>query len=161
MGFFKKLFGTKMDEIAAPVAGQAVPITDVPDPTFSEEILGKGIAVIPTEGKVYAPCDATVDMMFETGHAVSLVASFGAEILIHVGLETVNLKGKHYTVHAATGDKVTKGQLLIEFDLEALKAEGYNPITPVVVCNSGDYSTIQPHVGKTVNAGELVIELAK
>ena len=161
MGFFKKLFGTRMDEIAAPVAGQAVPITDVPDPTFSEEILGKGIAVIPTEGKVYAPCDATVDMMFETGHAVSLVASFGAEILIHVGLETVNLKGKHYTVHAATGDKVTKGQLLIEFDLEALKAEGYNPITPVVVCNSGDYSTIQTHVGKTVKAGDLVMELAK
>lgn len=161
MGFFQKLFGKKVDEIAAPVAGQAVPINQVPDPTFGEEILGKGIAIVPTEGKVYAPCDASVDMMFETGHAVSLVADFGAEILIHVGLETVNLKGKHYTVHAATGDKVTKGQLLIEFDLEALKAEGYNPITPVVVCNSADYTTFQTHVDKAVTSSDVVIGLAK
>ena len=161
MGFFDKLFGKKLEGIYAPIAGKAVAITEVSDPTFAEGMLGNGIAIEPADGKVYAPCDATVDMMFDTGHAVSLVAESGAEILIHVGLETVNLKGKHYTVHAATGDKVTKGQLLIEFDLEALKAEGYNPITPVVVCNSGDYSTIQTHVGKTVKAGDLVMELAK
>ena len=130
MGFFKKLFGKPMNEFTAPVAGKAVPVSQVPDPTFAEELLGKGIAIEPTEGKVYAPCDATVDMMFETGHAVSLVADCGAEVLIHVGLETVTLKGKHFTIHAANGDKVKKGDLLIEFDLEAIKAEGFNTITP-------------------------------
>ena len=161
MGFFKKLFGKSMDELSAPVAGNAVPVSQVPDPTFAEELLGKGIAVEPSEGKVYAPCDATVDMMFETGHAVRLVADFGAEVLIHVGLETVSLKGKHFTVHAANGDKVKKGDLLIEFDLDAIKAEGFNTITPMLVCNSGDYGTFKTTVGKAVTNADVVIELAK
>lgn len=161
MVFFKKLFSKQTDALCAPVAGNAVPVSQVPDPTFAEEILGKGIAVEPTEGKVYAPCDATVDMMFETGHAVSLVAEFGAEILIHVGLETVSLKGKHFTVHAASGDKVKKGDLLIEFDLDAIKAEGFNTITPMLVCNSGEYNTFKTYVGKTVTNADVVIELAK
>ena len=161
MGFFKKLFGTPMDELCAPVVGNAVPISQVPDPTFAEELLGKGIAVEPTEGKILAPCDATVDMMFETGHAVSLVADFGAEVLIHVGLETVSLQGKHFTIHAANGDKVKKGDLLIEFDLEAIKAEGFNTITPMLVCNSADYGTFKVNVGKAVTNNDVVIELAK
>jgi len=161
MGFFKKLFGKKLDQIAAPVAGQAVPVSQVPDPTFGEEILGKGIAILPSEGKVYAPCDATVDMMFTTGHAVSLVADFGAEILIHVGLETVNLAGEHFTVHCANGDKVKKGDLLIEMDLDAIKAAGYNTITPVVICNSGDYETFETYVDKAVTNADAVIGLAK
>ena len=161
MGFFKKLFGKSMDELSAPVAGNAVPVSQVPDPTFAEELLGKGIAIEPTEGKGYAPCNATVDMMFETGHAVSLVADFGAEVLIHVGLETVSLKGKHFTVHAANGDKVKKGDLLIEFDLEAIKAEGFNTITPMLVCNSADYGTFNTSVGKAVTNADVVIELAK
>lgn len=161
MAFFKKLFGKKTDDIAAPLKGTAVSIKEVNDPTFSEEILGKGIAIRPSEGKVFAPCDATVDMMFETGHAVSLVADFGAEILIHVGLDTVNLKGKHYTIHANAGDKVTAGQLLIEFDKDAIIAEGYDVITPVIICNSGDYGTFNVHVGAEVEPGDVVIELAK
>ena len=161
MGFFKKLFGTPMDELCAPVVGNAVPISQVPDPTFAEELLGKGIAVEPTEGKILAPCDATVDMMFETGHAVSLVADFGAEVLIHVGLETVELKGEHFTIHCANGDKVKKGDLLIEFDLEAIKAAGYKTITPMLVCNSADYGTFKVNVGKAVTNNDVVIELAK
>ena len=161
MGFFKKLFGKPMDALCAPVAGNAVPVSQVPDPTFAEELLGKGIAIEPTEGKVFAPCDATVDMMFETGHAVSLIAEFGAEVLIHVGLETVSLKGKHFTVHVANGDKVKKGDLLIEFDLEAIKAEGFNTITPMLVCNSADYGTFKTSVGKAVTNADTVIELAK
>lgn len=161
MGFFKKLFGKPVNEICAPVAGNAVPVSQVPDPTFAEELLGKGIAIEPTEGKVFAPCDATVDMMFETGHAVSLVADFGAEILIHVGLETVSLKGKHFTTHAANGSKVKKGDLLIEFDLEAIKAEGFNTITPMLVCNSADFTTFKTNVGKAVTNSDVVIELEK
>lgn len=161
MGIFDKLFGKKTDGIYAPVAGQAVAIQEVNDPTFSEEMLGKGIAIKPSAGKVVAPCDASVDMMFETGHAVSLMADCGAEILIHVGLDTVNLKGKHFTVHAKNGDKVKKGDLLMEFDPEAIAAEGYDIITPVVICNSGDYGTFKTHIGNAVAPGELVIELAK
>lgn len=161
MGFFDKLFGKKTDGIYAPVAGQAVAIQEVNDPTFSEEMLGKGIAIKPSAGKVVAPCDASVDTMFETGHAVSLIADCGAEILIHVGLDTVNLKGKHFTVHAKNGDKVKKGDLLMEFDPEAIAAEGYDTITPVVICNSGDYATFIAHIGNAVATGELVIALAK
>ena len=161
MGFFKKLFAKPVDSFYAPMAGKAVAITEVPDPTFAEGMLGNGIAIEPAEGKVYAPCDATVDMMFTTGHAVSLVADCGAEILIHVGLETVGLEGKPFTVHAANGDKVTKGQLLIEVDLEAVKAAGLNTITPILVCNTPDYPTFNTKVGKDVTNADVVIELAK
>jgi len=161
MGFFKKLFGKPVDELFAPVAGNAVPVSQVPDPTFAEGMLGNGIAIEPTEGKVYAPCDATIDTMFATGHAVSMNAANGAEILIHVGLETVTLKGEHFTIHCKSGDQVKKGDLLIEFDLEAIKAAGFNTITPVLVCNSDDYSTFNTKVGKAVTNADVVIELAK
>ena len=161
MGFFKKLFSKPVDSLYAPVPGKAVAISEVPDPTFAEGMLGNGIAIEPAEGKVYAPCDATVDMMFTTGHAVSLVADFGAEILIHVGLETVSLEGKPFTVHVANGDKVKKGQLLIEVDLEAVKAAGLPTITPVVICNTDDYPTFNTFVGKDVTNDDVVIELAK
>ena len=161
MGFFTKLFGKKTDDLYAPIAGKAVPIAEVPDPTFGEGMLGNGIAIEPTDGKVYAPCDATVDMMFTTGHAVSLVADFGAEILIHVGLETVSLEGKPFKIHVANGDKVKKGQLMIEVDLEAIKAAGLPTITPVVICNTDDYPTFKTSVGKDVTNDDVVIQLAK
>ena len=165
MGFFSKLLGKadakKNDEIFAPIAGQAVPVTEVPDPTFSSGMLGNGVAILPTDGKVYAPCNATVDMMFTTGHAVSLVADCGAEILIHVGLETVGLEGKCFTVHVQNGQKVKKGDLLIEADLEGIKAAGLNTITPVVICNTDDYKTFKTNAGKAVTNADVVIELAK
>ena len=161
MGLLKKLFGKPVDSIYAPMAGKAVPITEVPDPTFAEGMLGNGIAIEPADGKVCAPCDATVDMMFTTGHAVSLVADCGAELLIHVGLETVGLEGKPFTVHVANGDKVKKGQLLIEADLEAIKAAGLNTITPVLVCNSDDYPNFKTITGKDVTNADAVIELSK
>ena len=161
MGLFQKLFGKATDVLYAPMAGKAVAITQVPDPTFAEGMLGNGIAIEPTEGKVYAPCDATVDMMFPTGHAVSLVADCGAEILIHVGLETVSLEGKPFTIHAANGDKVKKGQLLIEVDLKAVEAAGLKTITPMVVCNTDNYPTFQTKVDRDVTNADVVIQLAK
>lgn len=165
MGFFSKLFskGEKVNAngIYAPIAGKAVAITEVPDPTFAEGMLGNGIAIVPTDGKVYAPCDATVDMMFSTGHAVSMVAANGAEILIHVGLETVGLEGKPFTIHVQNGDTVKRGDLLMEADLEAIKAAGLNTITPVVICNSDDFSTFKTITGKDVTSADVVIDLAK
>lgn len=161
MGLFDKLFGKKLDEIGAPVAGEAVASSEVNDPTFAEEMLGKGMAIKPTAGRVVAPCDAIVDMMFETGHAVSLTTEDGVEMLIHVGIDTVNLQGKHYTVHCKAGDKVKKGQLLIEFDKDAITAEGYDTITPVVVCNSDDFAAFETVTGKTVAEGDTVIRLGK
>lgn len=165
MGLFEKLFGKPKapatDALCAPMTGRVVPITQVPDPTFAEKMLGNGIAIIPTEGKVFAPCDCTVDMMFPTGHAVSLVADTGAEILIHVGLETVSLEGKPFTIHTEAGQKVKKGTLLIEVDLAAVKAAGLDPITPMVICNTDDYSVFETEVTRDVIAGDAVIRLAK
>lgn len=159
MGFFSKLFGKKANVLYAPVPGKAVPVTEVPDPTFADGLLGAGIAVEPSEGKVFAPCDGTIDMVFNTGHAVSMVSNTGAEILIHVGLETVSLNGEHFTIHAKNGDKVKKGDLLVEFDLEAIRAKGFNTITPMLVCNSGDYTTFNTFVDQNVTNDDVVIEL--
>ena len=161
MGFFKKLFGKKVDSLYAPMDGKAVPITEVPDPTFAEGMLGNGIAIIPTDGKVCAPCDATVETMFSTGHAVALSTATGAELLIHVGLETVGLAGAPFTVHVKDGDQVKKGQLLFEADLAAIEAAGLPIITPVLVCNSDDYATFNTIVGKDVTNADVVIELGK
>lgn len=165
MGFFSKLFSKSenypANQLFAPLAGQSVDISQVPDPTFSEGLLGNGIAITPTDGKVFAPCDATVSMMFETGHAVSLTAANGAEILIHVGLETVSLEGKPFKVHVDSGDKVKKGQLLMEVDLEMIHQAGLNTITPVLVCNSDDFTQFKAITGKTVTNSDVVIELSK
>ena len=165
MGLFDKLFGKKEEinpnHIYAPMAGEAVSISEIPDPTFSEGLLGNGIAIKPTDGKIYAPVNGTVDTMFDTGHAVSLISDNGIEILIHVGLETVGLGGKPFKVKVQNGQKVKKGELLFEADLEAIKAAGLPTITPVLVCNTDDYTTFNTIIGKTVTNADVVIELGK
>ena len=110
--FFKKKEKAYYDVIAAPLKGEAVPSAEVNDPTFAEEMLGKGLAIKPSEGKVYAPFDGEVAMVFDTKHAISLVSAKGTEVLIHVGLDTVMLKGQHYTAHVESGDTVKKGDLM-------------------------------------------------
>lgn len=147
-------------EIPAPLSGQVRPLSAVNDPTFAQEILGKGCAIEPTEGKIVSPVDATVAMMFETGHAVSLETSDGIELLIHVGLDTVMLKGKHYTPHCATGDKVKAGDTLLTFDIEAIRAAGYDVITPVLICNADDFQEITT-VSDTVQALDPLLTLKK
>lgn len=147
-------------EIPAPLPGQIRPLSSVKDPTFAQEILGKGCAIEPTEGKIVAPVDATVALMFETGHAVSLETSDGVELLIHVGLDTVMLKGAHYTPHCATGDKVKAGDTLLTFDMEAIRAEGYEVITPVLICNAEDFKEITTASG-SVQALEPLLTLKK
>ena len=145
--------------MGAPVAGKVVPVSEVNDPTFSEGIVGQGVAILPTGNTVVAPCDAVVDVMFETGHAVSITTAFGAEVLIHVGLETVKLGGQHFTVHVKKGDRVKAGQLMIEFDREAIEAEGYDTITPVVICNAEEFGKLTPTTGGVVAVGDRIIGL--
>ena len=165
MGLFDKLFGKKEEinpnHVYAPMAGEAVAISEVPDPTFSEGMMGNGIAIKPTDGKVCSPVNGTVDMMFDTGHAVSLVSDTGFEILIHVGMETVGLNGAPFSVKVKSGDKVKKGQVLMIADLDAIKAAGLPTITPVLICNTDDYPTFNTTIGKTVTNADVVIELAK
>ena len=161
MGFFQKLFAKEKKGLWAPVSGDVIPLSEVNDPTFAMELVGKGVAIRPNEGLIVAPCDGTVDMVFDTGHAITLVSENGAEILIHVGLDTVNLKGEHYEVAAKSGDHVKKGDLLIRFDREAIAAAGYDTVTPVVVCNPDKFKTFNTHTGITAAAGDMVIELAE
>ena len=157
--FFKKK--EYYDIIGAPLKGEAIPSAEVNDPTFAEEMLGKGMAIKPTEGKVYAPFDGTVAMVFDTKHAVSLVSDKGTEVLIHVGLDTVMLKGEHYTAYVESGQSVKKGDLLLEFDMEAIKAAGYEVVTPVVICNADDYTDVIRTTGVAVEAGDVVMQLEK
>ncbi len=165
MGLFDKLFGRKEEinpnHVYAPMAGEAVDISQVPDPTFSSGAMGNGIAIQPTDGKVCSPVNGTVDMMFDTGHAVTLVSDNGIEILIHVGLETVGLEGKPFQVKVQNGQKVKKGDVLMIADLEAIKAAGLPTITPVLICNTDDYTTFNVTTGKAVTNADVVIELGK
>lgn len=160
MGLFDA-FKKKGMEIGSPLKGKCVSIKEVSDPTFSEEILGKGVAVIPEDGKVCAPADGVITTMFPTGHAVGMTVSGGAELLVHVGLDTVALKGDGFTIIAKEGQKVKKGELLMEVDLEKVKAAGYDVITPVIICNSDEYAEIKGLTDKDVNAGDAVIEIQK
>jgi glucose-specific phosphotransferase system IIA component len=148
-------------EIGSPVKGKAVPISQVSDPTFGEEILGKGVAIQPEEGKIYAPADGTIEMLFDTKHAVSMTTTEGVELLVHIGLDTVALKGEHFTAHKGNGDAVKKGDLLISVDLEAVKAAGYDVITPMVVCNTSDYQTVEAVTDTEVKPGDTVLILKK
>lgn len=132
------------EEIFCPLKGELRPLTEVNDPTFSGEILGKGVAIIPSEGKLYAPFDGEVSMVFETKHAIGLIKE-DVEMLIHVGLETVSLEGKYFTAKVQAGDKIKKGDLLIEFDLDAIAKAGYDTITPVIVSNADDFANITPN----------------
>ena len=151
------LFKKKGHVLGAPAKGKAVPLSQVSDPTFAEEMLGKGMAVIPSEGKIYAPADGEIGMVFDTLHAVSMTTDFGAEILIHIGLDTVKMKGEGFTGHVKAGDHVKKGDLLLEVDLEKVKAAGYDTITPVIVCNTPDYSSVENVGNGAVNAGDDLI----
>lgn len=168
MGFFSNLFPKPEEapafdgnKIYAPMNGKAVPITDVPDSTFAECLLGNGIAIVPSDGKVYSPVDGTVETMFITGHAVCLKSNTGVEILIHMGLETVNLRGEPFTIHCKDGDTVKKGQLLLEADLDAILAAGHPIISPVLVCNNSDYSTFETVTGQNVTNDDIIISVAK
>lgn len=162
MKLFQNLFTKDSSiKISAPVSGKLVSIKEVNDPTFSEEILGKGVAIIPSGDQICAPADGTVSTVFPTGHAAAVTTAEGVEILIHVGLDTVKLDGKHFTIHASEGQKVSKGDLLLEADIEQIRAEGYDVITPVVICNSDEFSGFHPSGPGDVSQGDVILDLQK
>lgn len=128
--------------IASPLHGDVLPLETIKDAAFASGALGNGVAIEPTEGKLFAPFSGNVSALFPTNHAVGLTTDDGAEILIHIGMDTVKLNGRHFTSRVAQGDRVEKGQVLIEFDIEAIKAEGFAVTTPVVVTNQLPYQLV-------------------
>ena len=150
-----------MITVKAPLTGEAVALKNVNDPVFADEIMGKGIAIIPTEGKVVSPVNGTIEMLFDTKHAIALKDENGVEMLIHIGLDTVKLGGKHFNAHVKQGDKVTVGTLLVDFDMEKIKEEGYDCITPVVITNGAEFGEILAIDDKSVTKGEELIKVVK
>ncbi|MFU0789574.1 PTS sugar transporter subunit IIA [Cerasibacillus sp. JNUCC 74] len=132
---FKK---SKEQAIYAPLNGEIVPLEEVPDPVFNQKMMGEGIAIIPSEGKLLSPIDGKVVQIPETKHAIGLATNDGTEILIHVGLETVSLKGEGFELKVAAGDTVTKGQPLMEIDLDYIKQHASSIITPIIITNSNE-----------------------
>lgn len=148
-------------QILSPADGTVKDITEVPDPTFADKILGDGAAVIPADGKIYAPADGTVVNIMDTKHGIMFQTAQGVELLIHIGLETVNLKGKYFTAHAENGAQVKAGDLLVEFDLDAIIKEGYDPITPIVVTNGDAYirSVNMAKSGEQIAHGDCLLTI--
>lgn len=149
-----------VERLGSPLAGTVIAIEQVSDKVFADKILGDGVAVVPAEGKVYAPADGTVESLLESHHAVCLLTPGGAELLVHVGKDTVSLNGKHFAAHVKEGDKVKRGQLLLSFEREALLAEGFDLTTPVVVSN-GDEFAMEKAQGGEVRPGDTIITLTK
>lgn len=142
----KKKQAASAEAITAPMHGQLVPLAEVPDPVFSGGVLGPGFAVDPTDGTVRAPLGATVVTVPETLHAVGLRSAGGIELLVHVGVDTVALKGEGFTAHCAVGDVVEAGDLLLEVDLDLLRERVPSLLTPVIVTNSSELSVSEPHL---------------
>ena len=154
---------TKDTAVHSPLSGRCVQLSEVSDPMFAEGMMGNGIAIIPQEGRVVSPVDGVISAIFDTKHAIGIKSNDGAEILIHVGIDTVNLKGKHFNAKVKAGDSIKKGDLLLEFDINAIKKAGYDVITPVIITNTGDYSDIigSEKVGLEVKEREQLITLVK
>lgn len=139
--------------------GTAVKLEDVEDEVFSQKILGEGAAVEPSEGKLYAPCDGKIDSVFDTKHAVNMVSSEGVEILLHIGIDTVKLGGQYFEAHVSDGQEVKKGDLLISFDMDKIKAAGYKVTTPIIIGNTDDYASVEPVAQNSVSAGDMILKI--
>jgi PTS system, beta-glucoside-specific IIABC component len=150
----------KSDSLISPMKGKVIAVADIPDEAFASGAIGEGVGIDPTEGQVYAPCDGKISVVFNTKHAIGIESESGADVLIHIGINTVNLGGKYFDVKVKEGDIVKKGQLLAEVDLDGIRGEGYSLITPVLITNSADYATVKPSIG-IADAETVIIEIAK
>ncbi len=151
--FFKK---NKSIEIASPITGNILPIEEVPDKVFSEKMIGDGLAIEPLEGKVVSPVDGKIVTIFPTNHAIGIATNNGLEILIHIGLDTVELDGAGFNRIIEKDTKVKKGDLLMEFDIDLIKEKGKSPITPIIITNKDKVKKIDKNNGK-VKKGETII----
>lgn len=147
----------KEEEILSPMNGVIVSISNVPDKVFASETMGKGIAIEPVDGRVVSPVDGVVTTLFETKHAIGITSDNGAEILIHIGMDTVNLRGDHFVSHIKQGDQVKAGDLLVEFDIKKIINEGYSVLTPVIVTNTADYSHIESTKKTKAKEKEIIL----
>ena len=144
--------------VYSPIHGNVVPLSEVPDEAFGSGAMGQGVGIEPDEGKVYAPFDGTVEMVFDTKHAIGLTSSDGISLLIHVGLDTVELNGQYFTAHVSAGDPIRRGQLLLEFDLDKI-AEKYKTVTPVLVVNTDEYASVSGISGIKADNDTPVIKI--
>lgn len=139
--------------------GTVVNLEDVEDDVFSQKILGEGIAVDPSEGRLYAPCDGRINSIFDTKHAVTIQSADGADVLLHIGIDTVKLGGKHFESHVSDGQEIKKGDLLVTFDIDAIKAEGYKLTTPLIIGNTDEYSSFSPAAQGQISAGDVILKI--
>ena len=150
---------TKRFGIAAPISGEAIPLDKVPDPVFADKVLGDGCAIIPDNGKIYSPVDGKISSVAETFHAYGITSDDGIEIMIHFGLETVALKGEGFIPHVKAGDRVKKGDLIAEADIDFLKSKNINLITPVLICDGADGMDIKIHEGNVKACDNIIISM--
>ena len=145
--------------LVSPMNGVVVPMNEVKDEAFAACVLGDGVAVEPEEGKLFAPADGVIDNVFDSKHAIGMTTTEGVELLLHVGIDTVKLAGQHFTVGVSAGQKVKQGDLLLTFEMDAIKAAGYLCTTPMIVCNTDDYQSIQPLATGPIKAGQKLLEI--
>ena len=150
--------GSKEINILSPMSGEVIDLSKVDDQAFSSGALGLGVAIIPSEGKVYSPCNGTISAFFPTGHALGIQSDDGAEILIHVGMDTVKLSGKGFTPHKKQGDIVKSGDLILEFDINTIKEAGYSIVTPIIITNPEDFTDVIPSGDKLTSKGDTIIK---
>lgn len=156
MGFLGKLFGKKETSadtiIYSPLAGVVIPLSEAADPAFASGAMGPGVGIEPSDGRLYAPADGEIAALFPTGHALGLRMEDGTELLIHIGIDTVELGGKGFTVHTEAGRQVKKGELLVEFDVEAIRAAGYQTTTMVLISSMQEAGQVN-----VLASGETVV----
>lgn len=159
----KKMFerNAKIISLKAVEDGRTIPMDEVNDQTFAQELLGPGIAIVPSNGTVVSPIDGTIATVMDTKHAVCIQGEDGLELIVHAGLDTVELNGKYYQTYKEIGDQVKAGDVLLEFDLEEIAKAGYDVTTPIVITNLGDYKITKCLTGQQVKAGKEVIQLTK
>lgn len=166
MGLFDKLFGSKESkavevEVYAPLSGEIINIEDVPDVVFSEKIVGDGVAIRPNGNKIVAPMDGVIGKIFETNHAFSMESKEGVELFVHFGIDTVELKGEGFTRIAQEGQSVKRGDTVIEFDLALLEQKAKSVLTPVVISNMDEISSIDKKSGEVVAGESIILTLKK
>ena len=159
--FKNKNVDSKYENIYSPISGKIISLNDVEDVVFKEKLLGDGIAISPYSGEVFSPVDGTVKAIFPTKHAIGIESDFGAEILIHIGINTVNLNGKFFYSLINVGSKVKRGDLLVQFNINEIVGNGYSVVTPIIVTNLNDYSAIDVIMDSEVEKGDKLIRLER